>query len=132
MSSPLDELTRRLSQIQDELSALPCGASPQRYELLIERDRLRRAATAYREGLDDGRSTKRLEAELASLKRRRNQSVAQRTGFVTAKGGGNHSPTPGAWLKLRSQALAGDDLGPVNARISQIEDVLSKRNSQKS
>lgn len=131
MSSPLDELTSRLSQIHDELAALPCGASPQRYALLTERDALRRAAASYRSGVDDSRSTKELEAELASLKKRRKQSIALRTGFVTSKGGGSHSPSPGAWVKLSSQALAGDDLSRVNARIAQIEDALFKRRSSK-
>lgn len=129
-ASPLDELTRRLARIQDELAALPCGASPQRFALLTERDALRRAAAAYRQGVDDGRSTKDLEAELASLRKRRDQSIARRTGFVTSKGGGSHSPTPGAWVKLGSQAMAGDDLSGVNARISKIEDILAERRAQ--
>lgn len=129
--SPLDDLTRRLGEIQGELAALPCGASPQRYDLLNERDRLRRAATAYRTRSSENRTTEQLEAELAALKKRRKQSIAQRTGFATAKGGGNQSPSSGAWVKLGSQALAGDDMGAVNARISVIEDILVKRRSQK-
>ena len=132
MSEPLDELTKRLSQIQDELAALPCGASPQRYALLTERDALRRAAASYRSTADESRSTKALEAELASLKKRRKQSIAQRTGFATSKGGGSHSPSSGAWVKLGSQAMAGDDLSMVNARIARIEDILAKRRSTKS
>lgn len=131
MSRPLDELTRRLSQIHDELAALPCGASPHRYALLTERDALRRAAASYRSGVDDGRPTKALEAELASLKKLRKQSIAQRTGFVTSKGGGSHSPSSGAWVKLGSQALAADDLSRINFRIAQIEDILVKRHSSK-
>ncbi len=131
MSGPLEDLTRRLGQIQDELAALPCGASPRRYELLTERDALRRAAASYRSAADDGRSTKELEAELASLKKTRKQSISRRTGFVTSKGGGSHSPSPGAWVKLGSQALAGDDLSSINARITRIEDVLAKRRSSK-
>ncbi len=130
MSGPLDELTRRLGQIQDELAALPCGASPQRYTLLTERDALRRAAASYRSGSDEGRSTKDLEAELASLKKRRKQSVSQRIGFATSKGGGSHSPTSGAWVKLGSQALSGGDLTAINARIAHIEDTLLRRSNK--
>lgn len=121
------EITRRLGEIQDELMALPPGASPERYVLLTERDVLRRRAGGFRTSADETRSSQRLEAELRALRRRRKQSVSQRTGFATGKGGGNHSPTPGAWVKLGVQALAGDDLSRVNARIAEIEDVLSKR-----
>ncbi len=131
MSRPLDDLTRRLSQIQDALAALPCGPSPQRYALLTERDALRRAAAGYRSGIDDSRSTTELEAELASLKKRRKQSISQRIGFVTSKGGGSHSPSSGAWVKLGSQARSGDDLSTINARIAHIEDTLLRRRSNK-
>ena len=120
-------LNKRLAEIQDALLHLPCGASPERYSLLVERDNLRRAAASYRRDHDDGRSTRELEAELASLKKRRKDSVSQRTGFATSKGGGNHSPTPGVWLELGTRALAGGELANINARISQIEDVLAKR-----
>lgn len=127
MARALEEITRRLGEIQDELMALPSGASPGRYALLTERDDLRRRARGFRTPADDTRSSQRLEAELRSLRRRRKQSISQRTGFATGKGGGNHSPTPGAWVDLGVRALAGDDLSRVNARIAEIQDVLSKR-----
>lgn len=131
-ASSLDDLTRRLGEIQAELAALAPEASPERYALLTERDGLRRAAAAFRRGRDDARPTKELESELAALQRRRNESVARRTGFATSKGGSNHGPSPGAWVKLGSQALAGDDLSRVNARISEIQDVLVRRLGSKS
>ena len=124
---PVKDVAVRLAAIQDALAALPDGPSGARYQLLKERDELRARAAEFAVNRDSNRLTTELESELDSLKRRREETVRSRTGFVTGKGGSNQGPVSGAWVKLGAQALSGGDLGWVNARISAIEDVLKER-----
>ena len=129
MSATLDAITRGLAEIQDQIMALEPGPSAERYRLLLERDKLRLAAREYRSDWDDGRSNEDLELELEALQALRTQIVAERTGFVTSKGGNNQGPAGGAWVKLRRQALSSGQMGPINARINKLEDTLSERAS---
>ncbi len=96
MSTALDAITRSLAEIQDQIMALEPGPSAERYMLLLERDNLRLAAREYRSDWDDGRSYEDLELELEALQALRTQIVADRTGFVTSKGGSNQGPAAGA------------------------------------
>jgi len=124
---PVKEVAVRLAEILGALAALPDGPSSARYQLLKERDELRARAAEFAVSRDASRLTTELESELDSLRRRRDEIVRSRTGFVTGKGGSNQGPVSGAWVKLGAQALAGGDLGWVNARISAIQDVLKER-----
>lgn len=126
----LEEVTLRLAAIQDALMALPDGASSERHELLKERDALRAEAAGFSVDHDQNRSTQELEAELASLRHRRKQIVGARSGYATGKGGNNAGPASGAWVKLAEQSKSAGGLGVLNARISQIEDVLATRARQ--
>ncbi len=129
MTTALDAITRSLAEIQDHLLALEPGPSAKRYTLLLERDKLRHAAREYRSDWDDGRSNEDLELELEALQALRTKIVADRTGFVTSKGGNNQGPAAGAWVKLSQQALSSGKMRPINARISKLEDMLSERAS---
>lgn len=129
MTLSLDAITRRLAELQDEIMALEPGPSPGRYMLMLEQDKLRLAAREYRSDWDDERSDEDLESELEALQELRTQTVADRTGFVTSKGGNNQGPAAGAWVKLSRQALSAGRMGRLNARINKLEDTLSERAS---
>lgn len=123
----LDELNRRLAEIDASLDGDFKEPSTQHYELLLERDRLRRLAARYRSSRDGSRDTQALEAELGELIRRRKAEVSSRTGYVMAKGGNNHGPAPGAWVKLAARSWAASDVSRLNTRIGQIESELERR-----
>jgi hypothetical protein len=83
----VEEVTLRLAAIQDELLALSPGPSPERFQLLTERDALRETAATFEDDSDDHRSIEALQAELASLEHQRNTILDTRSGYVTSKGG---------------------------------------------
>lgn len=125
--SRVEEIALRLAAIQDALLALPAGPSRERYDLLTEQDALREEAAEFAVQVDAGRSTADLEAELASLKRRRHEIVDSRRGYVMGKGGDNAGPASAAWVRLSGQSRSAAGLDQMNARISTIEDVLAAR-----
>lgn len=126
----LDELNRRLAEIDAALAGEFREPSPQQYALLRERDQLRRSGAAYRSSRDATRDTEALEAELRELVRRRKIEVSSRSGYVMAKGGNNQGPAPGAWVTLAAQSRAAGDLGRLTTRIGEIESELERRRSQ--
>lgn len=125
--SGLDAINRRLAEIAALLSGPAHTPSPEHFDLLSERDGLRAEAARYRLRKDENRSVADLEAELAELRRRRKVSVGSRTGYVTAKGGNNQGPTPGAWVKLAAQSRQAGDIAGLTTRISEIQDELARR-----
>jgi hypothetical protein len=127
MSRDVDRVVRRLAEIVDPVATLPPGPSPERYALLMEQDSLRREAAAFDREPFEGRATHELEFELAALKRLVDGAVASRTGFVTAKGGGSQSPSPGAWVGLSAKALRAAGLDRALARINRIEQEIARR-----
>lgn len=126
MSSDLESINTELAEIIDRLNALPSDAFAERYAMLKHQDELREAAAAYRDDLNAIRPTEEVEAELASLRRWRDQLIETRIGFVTSMGGSNQGPTPGAWVELRDKAMGAAGLDRINARISQLEDILER------
>jgi hypothetical protein len=127
MNQELDRVTRRLAEIQDALLALPPGPSQDRYRLLSERDSLRADAAVFKSAAIDDKSDDDLEAEARSLRHLRDQITKARTGYATSKGGNNAGATSGAWVDLAAKGLGGEDMGRINARLSQIEDILAAR-----
>ena len=127
MRLSIEELTGRLAEIQDQISAMASGASREKFALLTERDQLRDHAKDFRRSTDANRSTSSLQAELDEHKSRRRQTVRSRTGYVMAKGGNSAGPASGAWVKLGRQGLSGGNLGTMNVRISELEDELASR-----
>ena len=125
--SRVEEVALRLAAIQDKLMALPTESSEDRYHLLKEQDALREEAAEFAVGVDSGRSTEELEAELASLERRRKAIVSSRSGYVMSKGGDSAGPASGAWVGLSGKSHAAAGIDRLNVRISQIEDELAAR-----
>lgn len=123
----LDDLNRRLAEIDGLLADMARDPGPEQYALLKERDDLRQHASQFWTGKDNSRSSADLNAELKSLRRQRKNLLISRTGYVTSKGGNNHGPTPGAWVKLGAQSLAAGDFGRLDARIGEIQDELKRR-----
>lgn len=128
--STLSELNRRLAEIDAALDGEARQPSPEQYALLLERDQLRVEAASYWSSRDTSRKTADLEAELRELQRRRTSEISSRTGFVTSKGGNNHGPTPGAWVKLAAQVWAASDIGRLSSRIGQVESELERRRAE--
>lgn len=133
MSEPaelsLEELNRRLAEIDASLDGDVRDPSAQQYAILRERDALRAQAAKYWASRDSSRSTSALQDELKELVRRRKSEVSSRTGYVTAKGGNNHGPSSGAWVKLAAQSWAASDMARLNSRIGAIESELERRSS---
>ena len=123
----LSSVTRRLGEIAALLHGSAREPSPEHFALLSERDRLRAKAAHLHTAKDSGRSVSRLEAELASLRRRRQALVSERTGYATGKGGNNQGPGSAAWVKLAVQSREASDLTRLTTRISEIESELAMR-----
>lgn len=131
MSEPaepsLDEINRRLAVIDAALDGVNRDPSSEQYALLVERDRLRALASKYRAGRDEGRPTTDLRSELESLRRALRIELTARTGYITSKGGGTHSPSPGAWVKLAALSREESPISRLRARIGAIESELERR-----
>lgn len=125
--SRVEELAKRLAEIQAELTELAGKPSPRMFELLTEQDALRAEAGGLAHSVDADRSTSELEAELASLVKLRKSLVDARTGYATGKGGNNAGPASGAWVTLNAQSHAASGVDRLTTRISHIEDVLASR-----
>jgi hypothetical protein len=123
----LEQVFRRLSEVQRRLMELSPGPSPERFTLLTEQDALRRHAAEFERSSLADRSDGDLRAELKALVGRLDHAVASRTGFATSKGGNNSGPTGGAWVGLGRAAIDGADLDWITARISAIEDEILRR-----
>ena len=123
----LETIVRRLAEIDHLLDTENREPSETHLALLKERDHLRGLAQCFRADPDRDRSSEQLNAERTSLKRLLDSEKGSRTGYVTAKGGGNHSPSPGAWVNLGMQSLAAGQLNRIVTRISAIDDELARR-----
>ncbi|HXV71910.1 MAG TPA: hypothetical protein VEB69_10980 [Acidimicrobiia bacterium] len=123
----LDDLNRRLAEIDAALDGEFSEPSAQQFALLTERDRLRHLAARYWSSRDATRETEALEAELRELVRRRKTEVSSRSGYVMAKGGNNQGPAPGAWVTLSAQSRNASDVARLTIRIGEIESELERR-----
>lgn len=121
------EINRRLAEIDEALDGDFTEPSPAHLALLQERDALRSEAAQHRTNRNASRSTEQLQAELTELRRQRKARVKSHTGYVTSKGGGNSSPSPGEWVTLAALSRKVGDLGRMDARISEIESELISR-----
>lgn len=128
MSSDADrllEMSRRLAEIDAALDGDYREPSSEHLALLEERDALRAEAARYRGHRDASRSDEQLRAELDELRKARKGLVGSHTGYVTSMGGGNASPSPGAWVTLAAQSRK--ELGRLDGRIGEIESELERR-----
>lgn len=126
-ASRLLAISRRLAEIDEALDKEFKEPSTDHLALLRERDALRGQASEFRANRNASRQTRELEAELTELRKRRATLIRTHTGYVTGKGGGNASPSPGEWVILAARAREAGDLGRMDARIAEIESELASR-----
>jgi hypothetical protein len=126
----LDDVTRKLAEVQDRLLGLPDEAHAERYELLQERDRLRALAAEFRVDFEARRTDADLLAELAALRSRLAAVERDRIDMV-GQSGGSLSAGPGAdgWggVQLNEQIDDAQGVGPLRERIGRIKGILTDR-----
>jgi hypothetical protein len=127
----LDELDRRLGEIQDELMALGDNEFARKNELHIERDRLRAEAAQFRRDTDLDRPSSDLIAELKQ--HRKQLDTIDKTYINTAEQfdagfglAGEHSG-PGDTQWINQNIDEGTDRAKIEARIAHLETVLKDR-----
>lgn len=127
----LDELNRRLAQVQDRLLELGPDDFAQRYRLKIEQDRLRSQAKRFATERDVDRSTEDLKAELrareAALEevRRKMMNAAAQAG---GGGGGTGSfEGPLDAFKINNALISGSNAEALMQRIARLETIIEER-----
>lgn len=125
--SDADEITHRLAEVADALSALPEGPSAERFRLLTERDELRALAATLRFSADAARSTEELEAERTSLVRQRAAMVRSRGGYVMGDGADSAGRIGAALTAMHGRTGRDADIEVLTVRIERITDELKAR-----
>ncbi len=110
----LDEVTRQLAAVREQLLQLARDDFPRRYELQLEHDRLRRQARSFVSDSDTYRSTSSLLVELNT--KREALAAIQRD---------MASQRHGAALNIEMRSARGTDA--LVQRIAQIEEALDSR-----
>ncbi len=126
----LEELNRRLGQIQDELLALPADEFARKNDLQVERDRLRSDAAQFQKDFDLDRPSSELIAE---LKQRRTQLVSIANKYINPAGaadagfgaGAYNGPADASSVNRSIDAATGR--GQIEQRIARLETILRDR-----
>lgn len=127
----LEDLNRRLAEIQDRLLALDPDDFAARYELQTERDRLRRLAREHDVHRDAQRSSDDLRAELEAPKtslgeiERRMVNPGGMAGGGGAAAGSYEGPLDAMEINNAIRAAKGTD--QLVRRITHLESVLRER-----
>lgn len=125
----VDELNKRLAEIQDELLGLAPEDFARKHTLHLERDSLRAEAAEYSEDRDITRPSADMIAELKAL---RSQLAAIRAGYLNAVGqaGGGEA---GAWIgpadtiALNAGIDRAQGVERIVPRIARLETILKER-----
>ena len=127
MSRSIDDITRDLARVQDQLLGLVSDDFSARYALLKEQDALRHEAEAYAADWDAQRPTAELVIELAEARSR----LREETDRVSLSGlagiGGSAGIVGGAMASLTIQAKQASDLDAIKARVAKLESLLTER-----
>lgn len=126
----LESITKRLAEIQDELTKLPDDAFAAKMDLRAEQDQLRAYARAYREGIDDSRDTDELLAELRQLRHRLAEIDRMKIDMVKQSGStGGAGPGADGWggVQLNQQIDAAQGTDELRKRIGRIKGILTDR-----
>ena len=126
----LDDVVRRLSEVQDQLLALPDDAFSEKYRLQQRRKELRDLAKEFADDWDAERPTENLLGELKSLRQRLAEVNNQRINLVSQAGGGG-AEGPGAsgvgGVSLNAAISNAQGQGTLQARIGRINAILIDR-----
>jgi hypothetical protein len=128
MTHPLD-IARQLSEVLDELIALPDDAFAQRWELRKRQEELREQARAFAYAPDEDKFDDELLDELRALRDRMKVIERQRINLVSQAGGGSMSGEMGnlGGVKLNKSMDDASGLPKIKARIGAIKGVLIDR-----
>jgi hypothetical protein len=128
MTHPFD-IARQLSDVLDELIALPDDAFAQRWELRKRQEDLREQARAFAYALDEDKFDEDLLDELRALRDRMKAIERQRINLVSQAGGGSMSGEMGnlGGVKLNKSMDDASGLPGIKARIGVIKGVLIDR-----
>jgi len=127
----LDDLNRRLAQIQDRLLELGPDDHAQRYRLKVEQDRLRSQARRFATDNDVDRSTESLKAELQARKealdrvRRKMMNAAAQAGGGGGGAGSFEGPLDA--FKINNALISGSNAEGLMQRIARLETILRER-----
>lgn len=121
----IDDIVQRLAEVQDELIALPDGASAERYQLLQKRDALREEAAKYAGDFDSERSDDDLVREMRALHSALDAGFKQRIDLVGQAGSDQQSALGGVALNAALSEAQGTNA--VAARIARIRGILTDR-----
>lgn len=127
--SSVEEINRRLADIQDRLLALAPDQYAEKYELQLVRDRLRDLARST-EDLDSRRSTPNLRAELEARREELERLQKSMVSSAGMHGGGGLSGAyegPADGVKLNTEIIAATGADRLAARISRLESILADR-----
>ena len=125
-----DEINRRLAEIDDELWSLGPGDYSSRYQLHIERDRLRDRVRGSGDA-DIDRST---EDILSELHARRKSLIAIQESLVSSAGmsggggaGAGSFEGPADGVKLNTEIVAATGARELAQRVARLETILTER-----
>lgn len=125
----LQELNRRLAEIQDELMSLGSEDFARKYELQVERDQLREETSKYARDRDFDRASSELIKELKAL---RNRLIGIRSGYANAVGmagsmdaAGSSGAADSIYLNAGIDSAHGVD--SLVQRIARLETILEER-----
>ena len=127
----IDELNRRLAQIQDRLLELSPNDHAQRYQLKVEQDRLRRQARRFATERDVERSSEDLKAELLAREsaleevRRKMMNAAAQAGGGGAGAGSFEGPLDA--FKINNALISGSNAEALMQRIARLQTILRER-----
>lgn len=127
----LENLNRRLAEIQDRLLELGPDNFAARHELHTERDHLRGLARGHGIDRDAQRSSEELRAELDARKttlaeiKKGMVNTAGMAGGGGAGSGSYEGPLDG--MKINNAIRSAQDVDPLVHRITQLESILRER-----
>ncbi|HEY5890353.1 MAG TPA: hypothetical protein VIW94_06625 [Acidimicrobiia bacterium] len=127
----LDDLNRRLGQIQDELLALPADDYARKNELHAERDRLRSDAAQYQRDFDLDRPSSELIAELKQHRRQlesiEDEYINTAEQLVPGFGLAGEHGGPGDTQWINDNISEGTGRAAIEKRIAHLESILADR-----
>ncbi len=126
----IDELTRKLADIQRQLLDLPDDAFAERFELRKQQDVLRSEAASHAQDLDKARSTPDLLSELSGLRSQMRAIEKQRIDLVMQAGSGGASTAEMGNLggvKINRGIDEALGLPKIKARIGLLKGILTDR-----
>lgn len=127
----LDELNRRLAEIQELLLDIDPRDFAARYELKVEQDRLRRLTRRYAKERDLDRTSEDLMSELrareSALDQIREKMVSAAAQAGGGGGGSGSFEGPLDAFKINNSLLKGTEADKLMQRIARLQTILRER-----